>query len=100
MRTKDRLKGLGARCGIKLFCPPEGAIDAAAERTEGMVRYFWEYVLRCGFIEAHDALAKLVRSAYLQGIADAAFAAEKSGWLPPPHPASPGAAERPGASGV
>jgi hypothetical protein len=83
MRHKERLRGLGARCGIKMFFPPDGVIAIAANRTEGMVRYFWEYVLGCSFIAAHDALDRLVRSAYLQGIADAAYAMERNGWIPP-----------------
>lgn len=52
-------------CGIKAFIPNAGQIEAAQDRTEGMVALFMHHGAKA------EDLPVLVRSAYLQGVWDA-----------------------------
>lgn len=62
---------MGKRYDVSAWVPSQGLIDAATERTEGMVSYF--------LVNAHrewpqwmDDLYTLARSCYLQGASDTA----------------------------
>lgn len=74
MNPRRYLMGLGSRCEIKLIIPSQGALNVAAERTEGMVEYFQAVTRNCNYSGFADYLERLVRSAYLQGVEDAAVA--------------------------
>lgn len=63
-------RGLGARCGVKLWFPPAGLLHAAEERTDGLLSYYLAVRINRPFDPAD--LAALVRSAYLQGCKDTA----------------------------
>jgi len=70
------------RFDIKLWVPPDYAVDLAQDRTEGMLSC---YMLECwGDVEM---LKMLVRSAYLQGVNDTIDAAVKQGLLKEPEEA-------------
>jgi hypothetical protein len=75
--------GLGNRCEVKMWIPAQRYIEIAAERTDGMVKYFLETVDSLSWMKAWDYIHMLVRSAYMQGVTDAADAMVKSGWKPP-----------------
>lgn len=55
-------------CGIKAWIPAKPQIDAAQERTEGMVSLYMHHGAKA------EDLPVLVRSAYLQGVWDAGCA--------------------------
>ena len=74
MKVKRYLTKLGERCDVKLMIPPARAIEIAAERTDGMVDYFQVVTRDCNYLGFVDYLERLVRSAYLQGVEDAAVA--------------------------
>jgi hypothetical protein len=78
-RASQRLLNLGKRCEVYAYIPPQYAQDLADDRTEGLVRYFWEATRGMTFIQAYDCVGVLVRSAYLQGVNDTAVAMAKMG---------------------
>ena len=64
----------GKRFGVSAWVPPAAQIDAAHERTEGMVGYF----LSCARTDwRQDDLYTLARSCYLQGAMDTAMVAAR-----------------------
>src|SRR5271170_3030847 len=69
---RNRFLGLGGKCEVKMWIPAERYIDIAAERTDGMVQYFRETVDTLSWQKAWAYLDMLVRSAYMQGVTDAA----------------------------
>lgn len=70
----DRLKRSLAINEVSLFVPPFSVQEIARDRTEGMVDHFLVAVEGMNFIAARDGIALLARSAYLQGVNDAAAA--------------------------
>ena len=69
--TRQRQLLYARACGVSGWVPRQAWIDAAQERTEGMVSLFMHHGAK-----ASD-LPILVRSAYLQGAQDAAMVATK-----------------------
>jgi hypothetical protein len=63
---------------VRAFIPEQRHIDIAVDRTEGMVRYFWELCRRTSveqsFVALYEYTQRLANSAYLQGVNDAAVA--------------------------
>lgn len=72
------LTGLGNRCQVTLWVPPEQMQGIADERTEGMVRYYVEAARGMDFIRQLNALDVLARSCYLQGVNDVLDAVAKA----------------------
>lgn len=65
---------------ITAYNPPPELVDAAQERTEGMVEYYKEIVHRTELLDwrtQFDYLERLARSCYLQGAQDAANVAAR-----------------------
>jgi len=70
---------MGRRYDVSAWVPSEGQVNAAAERTEGMVNYFLVNARR-EWPQWMDDLYVLARSCYLQGANDTAkVAAEMLG---------------------
>jgi hypothetical protein len=61
----------GNRYSVKLTMPPEGILDVAHNRTEGMVGYFLSVACLGNPILWQQQLQRLAASCYLQGINDA-----------------------------
>lgn len=57
---------------ITAYVPSSELVDAAQERTEGMVAYYREAVYAKDWRTELDYLERLARSCYLQGAQDAA----------------------------
>ena len=73
---KHRRVHQGKRFDVSAWIPPQNWIDAAEDRTEGMVGYYI-FNQRNGQRGLED-LKTLVRSAYLQGAQDAAMVAART----------------------
>jgi len=67
-------KKLAQRLELKAYLPTEDAERIAHERTSDLVSYFETAVSNCSWLKANELLHSLVRSAYLQGVIDAAQA--------------------------
>jgi hypothetical protein len=65
----------GHRYGVSAWMPSAGSIEAANDRTEGMVGFFLSCCHRYNPVIWQDQLYTLARSCYLQGAADAAMVA-------------------------
>lgn len=61
----------GKRYSVKMTIPPEGILDVANNRTEGMVGYFVAAACLGNPVLWQQQLQKLAASCYLQGINDA-----------------------------
>ena len=72
MKREHKFRRLCSLCEVSLFVAPRRSVDLAAERTDGMVSMF----TLAGRSGQHwmDDLRTVVRSAYLQGVSDAAEA--------------------------
>lgn len=70
-RRRQKTLWFARACGISAWIPTAGMIDAAEERTQGMVALYMHHGAR-----AQD-LGVLVRSAYLQGAQDTAMIAAR-----------------------
>jgi hypothetical protein len=62
---------MGRRYDVTAWVPSQALVDAAVERTEGMVSYFLMNAHR-GWPQWMDDLETLARSCYLQGAGDMA----------------------------
>lgn len=68
--ARARLIGLGNKCEVKAWIPSPRMIEIADERTHGMVQYFTEASRGMDFLRFVDAIDRLARSCYLQGMND------------------------------
>lgn len=62
----------GKRYEVSGYFPSAAQVEAAHERTEGMVGYFLSCCNRFNPVQWQDELYKLARSCYLQGANDTA----------------------------
>lgn len=67
----------GKKFGVKLWIPPERLLEVAANRTDGMLGYFYSNGA-CSIETAIRNLRDLVRAAYLQGLTDMADAVARN----------------------
>jgi hypothetical protein len=74
MARRTDYKELAKRLELKAFLPSEDAERIAGDRTEDLVLYFETAVSHCSWMRANEMLRALCRSAYLQGVTDAAQA--------------------------
>ena len=65
----------GKRYGVSAWVPSAQMVEAAGDRTEGMVGYFISCCNRFNPVIWQDELYTLARSCYLQGAADIALVA-------------------------
>ena len=74
MKLRRRIH-YGQRFGVSAWVPSQAQIEAADERTEGMVGYFLSCARRDDSSRWMDDLYTLARSCYLQGAMDTAMVA-------------------------
>jgi hypothetical protein len=74
---KVEYKALQKKLEISAIIPPESAVLVARDRTEGMVKYYYEVSRHASFFQVMDYTERLAQSAYLQGVEDAAVAMAK-----------------------
>ena len=65
-----RLNGLGNRCEVKAWIPPENIMTIAGERVDGMVNYYLSASRKTSLHDGLKDLDMLARSCYLQGMND------------------------------
>ncbi len=78
---QKRLVGLGKRCEVSMYIPPQHIIEIAEERTHGLVEYFEEFTRPPfhDYWKFQEYIATLARSCYMQGVNDTVQAAAQTG---------------------
>ena len=74
---RERLLQLSKTEKVTAYIPAPELIEAARERTEGMIEYFRLAVRDADWKQEWDYLERLARSCYLQGAQDTANVAAK-----------------------
>jgi hypothetical protein len=77
LERRTDYKELAKRLEVKAYIPSDSATAVAQERCSGLLEYFHVAVRNASWLEAYDMIDTLVRSAYLQGVNDAARAMVK-----------------------